>query len=60
MNDRLALPLLMDLCDKGGLNLPPCFMSLPMELKLLIFEYLPGDFGQSVLYLFKIAIPCLK
>lgn len=43
VNDRLALPLLMDLCDKAGLNLPPCFMSLPMELKLLIFEYIPGD-----------------
>ncbi|XP_004496864.1 F-box protein SKIP22-like [Cicer arietinum] len=43
VKDRLALPLLIDLCDKVGLDLPPCFMRLPMELKLLIFEYLPGD-----------------
>ncbi|RHN45944.1 putative F-box domain-containing protein [Medicago truncatula] len=43
VNDRLAFPLLIDLCDKAGLILPPCFMSLPMELKLVIFEYLPGD-----------------
>lgn len=43
VKDGLALPLLIDLCDKAGLELPPCFMRLPMELKLLIFEYLPGD-----------------
>ncbi|WJX14871.1 hypothetical protein P8452_05078 [Trifolium repens] len=43
VKDRLVLPLLIDLCDKAGLDLPPCFMRLPMELKLLIFEYLPGD-----------------
>ncbi|GAU14966.1 hypothetical protein TSUD_47610 [Trifolium subterraneum] len=43
VKDRLVLPLLIDLCDKAGLDLPPCFMRLPMELKLLIFEYLPAD-----------------
>lgn len=43
VKDKLALPLLIDLCDKTGLDLPPCFMRLPMELKLLIFEYLSGD-----------------
>jgi F-box protein 7 len=43
VKDELALPLLIDLCDKAGLDLPPCFMTLPVELKLLIFDYLPGD-----------------
>ncbi|KAL5070265.1 hypothetical protein RYX36_021152 [Vicia faba] len=43
VKDKLALPLLIDLCEKAGLDLPPCFMRLPMELKLLIFEYLSGD-----------------
>ncbi|CAK8573814.1 unnamed protein product [Lathyrus sativus] len=43
VKDKLALPLLIDLCDKAGLDLPPCFMRLPMELKLLIFEFLSGD-----------------
>lgn len=42
VKDRLALPLLIDLCEKAGLDLPPCFMRLPMELKLMILEYLPG------------------
>lgn len=38
----LALPLLIDLCYKTGLNLPPCFISLPTDLKLKILELLPG------------------
>ncbi|KAK7390990.1 hypothetical protein VNO78_19256 [Psophocarpus tetragonolobus] len=42
VKDRLALPLLIDLCEKAGLDLPPCFMRLPTELKLLILERLPG------------------
>ncbi|XP_027366064.1 F-box protein SKIP22-like [Abrus precatorius] len=42
VKDRLALPLLIDLCEKAGLDLPPCFMRLPMELKLVILECLPG------------------
>ncbi|KAK7334695.1 hypothetical protein VNO80_26456 [Phaseolus coccineus] len=42
VKDRVALPLLIDLCEKGGLDLPPCFMKLPMELKGLILERVPG------------------
>ncbi|CAJ1977312.1 unnamed protein product [Sphenostylis stenocarpa] len=42
VKDRLALPLLIDLCEKAGLDLPPCFMRLPMELKILILERLHG------------------
>ncbi|OIW12844.1 hypothetical protein TanjilG_24777 [Lupinus angustifolius] len=42
VKDRLALPLLIDLCDKAGLDPPPCFMRLPSELKLKILEYVPG------------------
>ncbi|RZB43781.1 F-box protein SKIP22-like [Glycine soja] len=42
VKDRLALPLLIDLCEKAGFDLPPCFTRLPMELKLLILERLPG------------------
>ncbi|XP_052180320.1 F-box protein SKIP22-like [Diospyros lotus] len=42
VKDRLALPLLIDLCDKAGLDPPPCFMRLPTDLKLKILESLPG------------------
>lgn len=42
MKDGLALPLLIDLCEKSGLALPACFMRLPSELKLKILESLPG------------------
>ncbi|GER36929.1 F-box family protein [Striga asiatica] len=42
VKDNLALPLLIDLCDELGLELPPCFMQLPTDLKLKILEYLPG------------------
>ncbi|KAL9321873.1 hypothetical protein ACSQ67_009926 [Phaseolus vulgaris] len=42
VKDRVALPLLIDLCEKSGLDLPPCFMELVMELKLLILERVPG------------------
>ncbi|KAI4298595.1 hypothetical protein L6164_032134 [Bauhinia variegata] len=42
VKDGLALPLLIDLCDKTGLDPPPCFMRLPTELKLKILECLPG------------------
>ncbi|CAK9144982.1 unnamed protein product [Ilex paraguariensis] len=42
LKDRLALPLLIDLCEKTGLELPPCFMRLPSDLKLKILESLPG------------------
>ncbi|KAF9589237.1 hypothetical protein IFM89_020675 [Coptis chinensis] len=44
VKDQLALPLLNDLCTKTGLanKVPPCFKSLPSELKLKIVEFLPG------------------
>ncbi|KAL9257440.1 F-box protein SKIP22-like protein [Drosera capensis] len=38
----LALPLLVDLCEKAGLLPPPCFMRLSTDLKLKILELLPG------------------
>lgn len=42
VKDNLALPLLIDLCERAGLELPPCFMRLPTDLKLKILESLPG------------------
>lgn len=42
VKDKLALPLLIDLCEKAGLELPPCFMRLPTDLKLQILACLPG------------------
>ncbi|KAL0384336.1 UNVERIFIED_CONTAM: F-box protein SKIP22 [Sesamum radiatum] len=42
VKDQLALPLLIDLCEEAGLELPPCFMRLPTDLKLKILECLPG------------------
>ncbi|KAM3357416.1 F-box protein SKIP22 [Capsicum galapagoense] len=42
VKDGLVLPLLIDLCDKSGLVLPPCFTRLPTDLKLKILESLPG------------------
>ncbi|CAH2050099.1 unnamed protein product [Thlaspi arvense] len=41
VKDRLALPLLIDLCDKANLPPPPCFMRLPTDLKFKILESLP-------------------
>ncbi|CAH9081886.1 unnamed protein product [Cuscuta europaea] len=47
VKDRLALPLLIDMCEVAGFRLPPCFMRLPTELKLSILELLPGiDLGK--------------
>ncbi|KAK9109778.1 hypothetical protein Sjap_017838 [Stephania japonica] len=43
VKDEIALPLLIDLCVKSGLEPPPCFVCLPTDLKLRILEYLPGD-----------------
>ncbi|KAK9135243.1 hypothetical protein Syun_014573 [Stephania yunnanensis] len=43
VKDEIALPLLIDLCVKSGLEPPPCFLCLPTDLKLRILEYLPGD-----------------
>ncbi|KAK4847911.1 hypothetical protein QYF36_007067 [Acer negundo] len=42
VKDRLALPLLIDLCERTVLNLPPCMMRLPTELKMKILESLPA------------------
>lgn len=42
VKDGLALPLLIDLCDKAGLCLPACWTHLPTELKLKLLECLPG------------------
>ncbi|KAJ7967605.1 F-box protein SKIP22-like [Quillaja saponaria] len=42
VKDGLALPLLIDICEKAGLGPPPCFMRLPTELKLKFLENLPG------------------
>ncbi|KAF5731715.1 putative F-box family protein [Tripterygium wilfordii] len=42
VKDGLALPLLIQLCDKNGLTLPACLMRLPTELKLKILDLLPG------------------
>ncbi|XP_050211001.1 F-box protein SKIP22-like [Mercurialis annua] len=42
VKDQLALPLLIDLCEKTGLDLPPCLMFLPADIKLKILEYVPG------------------
>lgn len=42
VKDGLSYPLLIDLCEKLGLILPPCFMRLPIELKLKILEALPA------------------
>ncbi|CAN4089640.1 unnamed protein product [Withania somnifera] len=42
VKDGLVLPLLIDLCEKSNLVLPPCFTRLPTDLKLKILESLPG------------------
>ncbi|KAJ8768998.1 hypothetical protein K2173_023993 [Erythroxylum novogranatense] len=42
VKDGLALPLLIDLCEKAGLDLPACLIRLPTELKLKILDSLPG------------------
>ncbi|KAL3614376.1 hypothetical protein CASFOL_042450 [Castilleja foliolosa] len=42
VKDSIVLPLLIDLCEEIGLQLPPCFMRLPTDLKMRILESLPG------------------
>lgn len=42
VKDALALPLLIDLCEKTGLPPPASFMLLPADVKLKILEALPG------------------
>ncbi|RDX69289.1 putative F-box protein, partial [Mucuna pruriens] len=40
--DLLAIPLMIDLCEKAGLDLPPCWTRLSTDQKLMILERLPG------------------
>ncbi|KAL0926130.1 hypothetical protein M5K25_004524 [Dendrobium thyrsiflorum] len=42
VKDCLSIPLLIDICQKNGLPLPPCFTRLPTDLKIMILEFLPG------------------
>ncbi|XP_010109329.2 putative F-box protein At1g23770 isoform X1 [Morus notabilis] len=42
VKDEFAFPLLINLCAKAGLPSPLCFMRLPSELQMKIFEFLPG------------------
>eukprot|EP00252_Welwitschia_mirabilis_P006260 TRINITY_DN1708_c0_g1_i1.p1 TRINITY_DN1708_c0_g1~~TRINITY_DN1708_c0_g1_i1.p1 ORF type:complete len:521 (+),score=64.18 TRINITY_DN1708_c0_g1_i1:60-1622(+) len=42
VKDKLALPLLTDLCQITGRSPPPSLMLLPSELKLTIFSNLPA------------------
>ncbi|XP_020891592.1 F-box protein At1g70360 [Arabidopsis lyrata subsp. lyrata] len=42
IKDGIVTPLLVDLCEITGLELPPCFICLPRELKHKILESLPG------------------
>ncbi|XP_010555093.1 PREDICTED: F-box protein SKIP22-like [Tarenaya hassleriana] len=42
VKDGVAMPLLIGLCDMAGLELPPCLMRLPTELKFKILESLHG------------------
>lgn len=42
IKDGIVTPLLVNLCYKTGLELPPCFIRLPQELKHKILESLPG------------------
>ncbi|KAI7990441.1 F-box protein SKIP22 [Camellia lanceoleosa] len=43
VKDKLALPLLIDLCERASLAPPPCFMRLPTLLELKSLESLHGD-----------------
>ncbi|KAG9440651.1 hypothetical protein H6P81_020816 [Aristolochia fimbriata] len=43
VKDKLSLPLLIELSEKTGLAPPPCFMRLPVDLKIHILECLPGS-----------------
>ncbi|CAH2071697.1 unnamed protein product [Thlaspi arvense] len=42
VKDGLVTPLLIGLCEKSGLELPPCLMRLPTKLKMKILESLQG------------------
>ncbi|KAG0488902.1 hypothetical protein HPP92_007713 [Vanilla planifolia] len=42
VKDALCMPLLVDICLKNGLPLPPCFSLLPTDIKVKILELLSG------------------
>ncbi|XP_078177517.1 F-box protein SKIP22-like [Carex rostrata] len=42
VKDGVSLPLMIDLCLKNGLPLPPCFMFLSIDTKSKIMDLLPG------------------
>lgn len=42
VKDKVSLPLMIDLCLKNGLLLPPCFMFLSIDMKSKILDLLPG------------------
>ncbi|PKA66509.1 F-box protein SKIP22 [Apostasia shenzhenica] len=42
VKDGLCTPLLIDICQKNGLLLPPCFARVPTDIKIMILELLPG------------------
>ncbi|CAI9101438.1 OLC1v1038768C1 [Oldenlandia corymbosa var. corymbosa] len=42
VKDNLALPLLIELYEKFGFGLPPCFMRLHTDLQVKILGLLPG------------------
>ncbi|XP_044507874.1 putative F-box protein At1g23770 [Mangifera indica] len=44
VDDALVHPLLSDLHEGTGLLLPPCFMGLPVEIKIKIVGLLDGDY----------------
>ncbi|WCJ18042.1 F-box family protein [Euphorbia peplus] len=43
VKDGLVLPMLIELCERTGLDLPPCLIRLPKDLKFRILELLPGQ-----------------
>ncbi|KAJ4819551.1 F-box protein SKIP22 [Rhynchospora pubera] len=42
VKDGVALPLMIDLCLKNGLPLPPCFMFLSIDIRAKILDLLSG------------------
>ncbi|KAJ1686370.1 hypothetical protein LUZ63_017760 [Rhynchospora breviuscula] len=42
VKDGVALPLMIDLCLKNGLPLPPCFMFLSIDMRAKILDLLSG------------------
>ncbi|KAJ3703479.1 hypothetical protein LUZ61_007184 [Rhynchospora tenuis] len=42
VKDAVALPLMIDVCLKNGLPMPPCFMFLSIDIRAKILELLHG------------------